>query len=86
MLPAESRLSAGRDPTVRLATSTPMIGNTCLPPKDRSGTPDDRRAIISAATALIPFIAALAGCRFVNPSLVDGLLQAISEARGLNPT
>src|SRR3954466_1471735 len=51
----------------------------------RSFTLDDRRAIVSAVSTMIPSAAALLGWRYVNPSMVDGLLQAASEARGLDP-
>lgn len=52
--------------------------------EDRTCTAADQRAIVAATAAMILPIAAAAGCRFINPSLVDGLLQAAAEGRGFD--
>jgi hypothetical protein len=53
--------------------------------EDRSGTPDDRHGVVAKVAAMLPSVAALTGWRFINPSLVDGLLQAQSEVLGFDP-
>jgi hypothetical protein len=47
---------------------------------------DDRQAIISAAMSMIPAVVTLTGWRYINPSLIDGLLQSLAETRGIDPT
>jgi hypothetical protein len=57
-----------------------------MEPNDRSGTPDDCHAVVAMAAAMIPSVAVLTGWRFINSSLVDGLLPAQSEALGFDPS
>jgi hypothetical protein len=54
--------------------------------EDRSGTPNGRRGIVATVATMLPSVAALTGWRFINPSIIDGLLQARSEVLGLDPT
>ena len=54
---------------------------TCMEPHKYSGTPDDRKIIITAVAAMIPSITALTGWRYVNHALVDGLLQTTCDLR-----
>jgi hypothetical protein len=53
---------------------------------DQRGTPDDRHGIVATVAAMLPSAAKLTGWRFINPSLMDGLLQAQSEALGFDPS
>lgn len=54
--------------------------------EDRSGTPDDRHSIVATVAAMLSSVAALTGWRFINPSMIDGLLQAQSEILGFDPS
>jgi hypothetical protein len=47
---------------------------------------DDHRAVVEAAAAMMPAVAALSGWPHINPTTVRGLLQSAAEARGLPVT